>query len=55
MVRAAGQYVAREEVPSEGVVPKALALASMCLQEGSSIRPVISNVVAVLSFLADPK
>ncbi|XP_062207112.1 probable serine/threonine-protein kinase PBL23 isoform X2 [Phragmites australis] len=34
---------------------QALAVASMCLQEDAGSRPVISDVVAALSFLADPK
>ncbi|KAJ1285773.1 hypothetical protein BS78_03G302600 [Paspalum vaginatum] len=34
---------------------QALAVASMCLQEDAASRPGISDVVAALSFLADPK
>ncbi|KAL6853486.1 hypothetical protein ACP4OV_019515 [Aristida adscensionis] len=34
---------------------QALVIASMCLQEDAGSRPVISDVVAALSFLADPK
>ncbi|CAO2166668.1 unnamed protein product [Urochloa humidicola] len=33
---------------------QALAVASLCLQEDAAIRPGISDVVAALSFLADP-
>ncbi|KAK3165676.1 hypothetical protein QOZ80_1AG0036310 [Eleusine coracana subsp. coracana] len=40
--------------PPKGLY-QALAVASMCLQEDASSRPVISDVVAALSFLADPK
>ncbi|CAD6341913.1 unnamed protein product [Miscanthus lutarioriparius] len=34
---------------------QALAVASMCLQEDAASRPGISDVVAALSFLADPQ
>ncbi|KAL6616200.1 hypothetical protein ACP70R_038470 [Stipagrostis hirtigluma subsp. patula] len=40
--------------PARGLY-QALVIASMCLQEDASSRPVISEVVAALSFLADPK
>jgi hypothetical protein len=33
---------------------QALAISSMCLQEEASSRPLISDVVTALTFLADP-
>jgi hypothetical protein len=33
---------------------QALAISSMCLQEEASSRPLISDVVTALMFLADP-
>lgn len=34
---------------------QALAVAAMCLQEAASTRPLISDVVTALEFLATPK
>uniref|UniRef100_A0A0E0N3H6 Protein kinase domain-containing protein n=1 Tax=Oryza rufipogon TaxID=4529 RepID=A0A0E0N3H6_ORYRU len=43
-----------EKFPLKGLY-QALAIASMCLQEDASNRPMISDVVAALSFLAEQK
>ncbi|CAL4960979.1 unnamed protein product [Urochloa decumbens] len=42
-----------KKYPVKGLY-QALAVASLCLQEDAGIRPGISDVVAALSFLADP-
>ncbi|KAL6609710.1 hypothetical protein ACP70R_039679 [Stipagrostis hirtigluma subsp. patula] len=42
-----------KKFPLKGLY-QALAISSMCLQEESSSRPLISDVVTALSFLADP-
>jgi hypothetical protein len=52
-VRLADPLLGRK-FPPKGLY-QALAVASMCLQEDVSSRPGISDVVAALSFLADPK
>ncbi|TVU34838.1 hypothetical protein EJB05_16691, partial [Eragrostis curvula] len=52
-VRLADPLLGRK-FPPKGLY-QALAVASMCLQEDASSRPVISDVVAALTFLADPK
>uniref|UniRef100_A0A0D9V6M9 Protein kinase domain-containing protein n=1 Tax=Leersia perrieri TaxID=77586 RepID=A0A0D9V6M9_9ORYZ len=43
-----------QKFPLKGLY-QALAIASMCLQEDASSRPMISDVVAALSFLAEQK
>ncbi|XP_006644831.1 probable serine/threonine-protein kinase PBL23 [Oryza brachyantha] len=43
-----------KKFPVKGLY-QALAIASMCLQEDASCRPMISDVVAALSFLAEQK
>jgi hypothetical protein len=42
-----------KKFPLKGLY-QALAISSMCLQEEASSRPLISDVVTALTFLADP-
>jgi len=42
-----------KKFPLKGLY-QALAISSMCLQEEASSRPLISDVVTALAFLADP-